>query len=70
MVLLQGNCGYQPDLLKSGESVISGLVIHARLKATQISTKLLTSHSLSPSGLPLLGNMVKNCSVIMWKIHN
>lgn len=70
MVLLQGNCGYQPDLLKSGESVISGLVIHARLKATQISTKLLTSHSLGPSGLPLLGNMVKNCSVIMWKIHN
>ena len=52
MVLLQGNCGYQPDMLKSGESVISGLVIHARLKAKKISTKLLTSNSLGPSGLP------------------
>ena len=70
MVLLQGNCGYQPDMLKNGERVISGLVTHARLKATQILTKLLTSHSLGPSGLPSLENMVKNCSVIMWKVHN
>lgn len=52
MVLLQGNCGYQPDMLKSGESVISGLVIHARLKATQNFDKFVYLAFAWPFGPP------------------